>query len=370
MGKMLDGKELNSLEILRFIGLIVAVINLVGLVAFIIMHHNQDEPFAFWEGVSMWPTEAIRYIALVLAFHFFMEVLKFPQELKTKLSNSFALSLSGEKNAPENDVISGRKFLKGRVLIHEWMEKIMHAGLKNSFWFVVWLIVVIGLILCFGATNTPYRGDWVWWLDKVLSVFWVVVFNLLLIWVLGIVIRLADAIQKINDNENGVVWPDAVCLWYRDTLEINMVNLHNWVTVRVIGELTEQVSKLLLYPFVVVALLILSRYSYFDKWVMQPGLQVMFCLVVAALVWCDYRLKSVAVEAKNTAIKQLKRRMILQGDNDQGKRLEKLVAMTEEYAADAYKPFLQRPLFLGLLVLIISMAIGYSDYAALMAKLF
>jgi hypothetical protein len=320
-----------------------------------------DEPFAWLEGVSMWPSEIIKYCAVILAVYFMLEVFKLDELMTELCQKHFRLGLAAEPRT------SGEKFIK--VLLAE----IKSSQLSNWGYFAGLGLVIALLIFNFGYSNAPYRGDVIYNiynLDLGLTLLLTAGSIWLLIWVANAVQALTGCLRTAIQNEQSLAWPLSVCQRYQESMHIDAEKLHDWVTIRLIGELTERVSAQIFYPFAVAALMMLSRLSYFDNWVMQPGLLAVFCLVFAYLFYCDYRLKAVVDEVEKQAVKRLRHQVISQlavrADHDSAGQLEKLLDVAREYAVGAYKPFLQRPIFQGCVLIILSIALSYSDYSSLM----
>ncbi|MGD0961617.1 MAG: hypothetical protein ABSB19_17545 [Methylomonas sp.] len=350
--------------------LLMLSIGMAAVLLLLVWPANVTEPLAWLEGVSMWPTEAIQYIALILAVYYFIEVKKFDGLMREQFEIHFQLAL----DAAQAVLTSGEEF------ITECLTEIKACRPKNLFyiggaglaWLLIWIFDVYHMP--YRGSNAPFRGDFIHNLDALLFSLLAVVFTPLFIGITNAVQSLAACIQYKTRDEQNLRWPDAVCRRYQTGSDIGNDLLHDWVTIRLIGELTERASALILYPFIVASLVVVLAYwSYFDNWIMHPGMKVGLGLIFAYLFYCDFRLKTEAEAAEKKAIQRLRYQEIFHRagheNADLAMQLEKLIAVAEQYAAGAYKPFFKRPIFQGCLLLILTVAIGYSDYSTLVMTL-
>lgn len=320
-----------------------------------------SEPFAWFEGVSMWPSEALRYIAFILSVHYLIEVINFPRLIKEQLTKDFKMNWYNVAN-PQ---------ITGYVELKKLLDDIENNQTKNCLYVFVVLIFFGLFIYSYGGTNIPYRGDMIFYFDRALMVILVVLFMTLLVWVCNIVQKLADCLQSMDDY---LIWPPALHRHYRLLLNIKGNTCNDWATIQVVSELTECVSKLIFYPFIVASVIMLARMSYFDNWVIRPGLLTIFQLIFISLFYCDYRLKVAAEGAGKNAVKRLRSLLIQQQGGSMpcqnvAQQLEQLIFLAKVEGEGIYKPFVQRPIFQGCLLMILAIALGFSDYSDLVMKL-
>ncbi len=82
-----------------------------------------------------------------------------------------------------------------------------------------------------------------------------------------------------------------------------------WVLIRLIAMRTEEVGKLIFYPFIVWLFLFVSRSHYFDNWPTPVGLAVVICLG-AMLAWiCAFLLRRSAERARTRVVSLLEGRL-------------------------------------------------------------
>jgi hypothetical protein len=131
-------------------------------------------------------------------------------------------------------------------------------------------------------------------------------------------------------------------------------DLADYLDIQFIARRTEVVAKLIYYPFVVLALLILSRLAVFDNWDWPLGLILVMSLSSLYAVWAAFTLRSAAERARKQVIRRLRDRYLtcIAGGKEPH-RANVLKELIEEIAAvrtGAFAPVSQHPV-LGALLL-------------------
>ena len=173
-------------------------------------------------------------------------------------------------------------------------------------------------------------------------------------------------------------WHDNTVASYAEKFHIDKFHLHEWVSVRFIGELTERIQRLLSYPFIIAFLFVLARSRYFDSWKMPLWMDVSIILVFASILSCDLWLNYVAADAMRNATKFMRRSVIKCKsanppggyDADLAEQLEKLIKMVEDFDLGSFKPFPKRQIFPYLLLIILALVLGSTDSLVMIQKFF
>jgi hypothetical protein len=150
------------------------------------------------------------------------------------------------------------------------------------------LVLWIFLELVFGNPPAPARGGLSFW-------FYAIVSGLLNVMALFLTIFVADTILlcwKVITSlrrEADTPWSDHTCVWPIATLEkfsnrvgLQCVDLEHWIDLVFISKRTKCVTTLIYFPFIVVALLIVSRSRLFANY--APSLPEMIVMGVGLLV--------------------------------------------------------------------------------------
>lgn len=330
------------------------------------------EPWSFSEGVSMWPSEIVRFLAIIVAFNGLVDAYHWPTTIRAHLRHKFGFSkqfAASEFNFACKPLILGlgrnRLAPQGKFLIS---RKLIFAGK-----FLLICLFSVFLIRGFGILNIPFRGETISQINAFLMFLLLIIFICSYILIMGRTQEVIRYIEEKNSDFVTIIWPFQSRSLFASQVNMPDIQLHEWVTIRLISELTVEANRLLLYPMLVLALHVLSRLSYFDNWITPPGLLLALLLGFVYIFYCDFRLKTMAEEVEKNAMSGLRKRLVRSYANTGSTvaaQLAQLVDRSESYAQNAYKPFLHRPVFQGLILVIAAAALDYSDYGSLVMKLF
>jgi len=237
------------------------------------------------------------------------------------------------------------------------------------------------LVYTFGMPNIPSRGIRIHALDDVLMRgFLVPAYSLLLIHVIDAVNHAVDLVDKSFPDADKpgkrVKWPIKVRRFYAGRLRIDENELHEWVSMRFVNELTESIYRIIGYPLIVSVMIVVARANFFDNWHMPIVLKLIIGFSLGMLIYCDYRLKGKAIEARKSALKHLRQRVVYfngsstDTSSNKGQQLEKLISMIENSENVVYQSFFQRPIFRNSLLIVVALLADSVDYTAIASKLF
>ncbi len=379
---------------------------------------NHGEPYSLLEGVSMWPTEGLRFIAFILCGYFTLEVLRYPLKFLSGLE-VFLGNIKLPKTTPFNsklwlyflhdcamqkENISG--FKKFRVLAEWLMWQPLNCRLvRGGLYTLVFYIIGVCLFYLLGFPHIPFRsnpeadGSTILALDTFLMRGLLVPAYLFL---LALVIdATATAISFVDKcfpenyekSENRPInghyqksdkmplnhcvlkkIPKNVNIQSQSTSPIDPCGQYIWNEIRFVGLLTKSIYGFIGYPLYIAVLMVAARSSYFDNWVMPLALKIIIGASFAIIIFLDYRLKTVSDTARNRALSLLHNRIIHLGeDGDNGKmanQLEKIIKRIEDADGVVTKSFIQRPVFGGLVLIAAAVLADSVDFAALASKLF
>lgn len=336
------------------------------------------EPYALLEGLSMWPSQAIRLVAVVLAGYFTIEAMRFPKEFTNWLKKHFCLRGLEERRTRQHS----RGAMQNYALLHEWVDWRVFKRKRNLIWGTVILFIVeLFTLWSFGVPNVPSRGDSIYSLNLILLQGLLVPAALILLVVVSdTLITAVNLVEQCfpDDVENSAAkWPPITLKKYatRFNLPHDRNDLGEWVGMRFIIGLTGHIYRIIGYPLVIALLTVLACFSYFDNWEMPVYIKLSIGLCLVWLLFWDHRLKITADKARESALKSLRARVIRyqQGDDQtktSGGQLERLIGMIENYDEVVYQSFTQRPIFLNSLLIMIALLADSVDYATLASKLF
>ncbi|HEY8160573.1 MAG TPA: hypothetical protein VIF10_17935 [Methylobacter sp.] len=335
------------------------------------------EPYALFEGVSMWPSQAIRLVAVVLAGYFTIDVMRFPNEFTSWLKKHFCLvKIEGHRTRQ-----SPPETMQNFAVLREWLDWKACKRQRNLILgsAILFLVEILALWF-FGMPNVPSRGDSIFSLNLILLQGLLVPAALILLVVVSdALIAAVNLVERCfpDDSEANAKWPPITLENYavQFNLPHDKDDLSEWVGMRFIVELTRHIYKIIGYPLVIVLLTVLGCFSYFDNWQMPVYIKIGIGLILVWLLFWDLRLKKMADSARESALKSLRARAICyqQGDAEtktRGGQLEKLIGLIESYEVVVYKSFTQRPIFLNSLLIMIALLADSVDYATLASNFF
>lgn len=330
---------LSEMKFMR-IGTGVALLLVAAFVASVIFSHTslEGEPFAVWEGTSIWPGEFLRLAAGLIAASFIVRLL---HDLEIN-----RLDICEEMNLPSRPLEEGRK--PGMSGLYQWVSKHMihnwHPQWTAGFYDggklweeyqdrerprlrflrpfpVVFAYLIFGLALLVTCSSpnsfadiassrwlpfVPLRGTVAYVADMVVLSISVIPF-LLLTFMTVDAIRLCRmlVIHLIQPTH----WPAGTKQRFAlQNLGADWECLDSWIDIQLIARRTAAVSRLVYYPFIVLSLLIVARSRYFDAWDWPPALVIILLLNAMWAFSASLLLRKTAREAKTATLEALEER--------------------------------------------------------------
>jgi hypothetical protein len=287
--------------------LALVALTVLGAVVFAVIIFNQldgGEPVVLFEGVSLWPTEFLRFLAGVLALWFLY----------------MGCRNLRDGNKEVDDYLGGVNKCKVESGINAaelWESYHRESAPKRRFSRCVIPLAVVHFGLCaliiytFGPPVAPYRGLMSFIVDMAVLLMLAVPSLIVLIFLVLDATKLS--VRFIQDlSKEQVVWPQYIVDKFVGKLKMDTRYLNGWISIQVIARHTEAVGNLIYYPFVVIILMLISRSSYFDNWHLPLGLFVVIMLALAYSIYCAIILRRSAEQARQKAIERLERLQIHQ----------------------------------------------------------
>jgi hypothetical protein len=330
--------------------------------AFWIIIYSQPasgEPFAFFEGISIWPSEFLRFLAGGLSIYFLIKGFFKARSSDEKLFDQFFRPASA--GLQKRDVDAGKKGgvkpSKNASAIWDEYQKYVNrkARLRRILPIgAAYLLLCHTIIFMFGEPFTPYRDGTSFLIDKIALLFSIPLFILLLISVVDFTISSSWLIRRLS--RVGVIWPREAKLDMWKEFKMDPEYLDEWVDMEAIVKISETAGQFIYYPFIVILILGASRLRYFDKWNMPLGLLIVILLGLAYSVYCAVSLRHAARKAREAVLHRLwKRELGLKHLNDRvlSEQIKTLYDAIKSMRKGAFVPFFEQPvvravaLFLG-----------------------
>ena len=382
----------------QFVPIFSFILLLIFFVYFSYDFDKVKEPFSWSDGISIWPTELIRYLAFTLGIFFIFKCRTFPEEFeKNFLTSEKHFNLQQPLNLPSRlspgfwpfycPIMTESVDMKGLDLISSWQSWQRSKTWRISIFTIIYVIGIVSVQHIFGEPNVPARGEFASNIDFfILKVLLMPAFVFLLFQTTDNAEMAIQLIKQINLKDRPVSWPDETITNYAEKFAVQKNQLHEWVGIRFVAELTENIEKQLKFTLTVALLMLFARSNYFDNWLMPTDLMVIIGLAFGYVLLCDYRLKRVAEEAVKDASLTMQRRVIAYQTYKKkfvssrlfltityeniAVQLEKLIAMVNNTDLVAFKPFTQRPIFLFIIILALSFVFGDADTWHVIEKMF
>ncbi|NUU38024.1 tripartite tricarboxylate transporter TctB family protein [Pseudomonas sp. C2B4] len=326
------------------------------------------EPMFLFEGISAWPTVALRLAAVLISlsalvwgwrklrvnraqieagFHLRARMRNYPTSLWGQLRLFISRGKEGHwtlhrwcnelgrgllliffplmkaseewsRSCPADRVaMDGRRKI---YVVPFWREHCVCGSfgarmLRTLLTTWIFVVVTIGLMVVWPMERIPVRGTldiWRWsWLVPNLT------FQALVFWVVDANLLLTRFIRHLSDNYS--IWPGTL---QREHQKIFGMPLHTcideWVDLQLIAKRTSAVSRLIYAPTLVMLILLASRSSYFDNWPTPPSIAISFLLTALILLFSALSLRRAAEKARTMALQRIDTYLLEAPPNDEG----------------------------------------------------
>jgi len=363
-------------------GLLLAAGLMVTACVGVILEDQKGEPFLAFSGISLWPTEMLRFTAAALSVCFLVAVRRVIKRVRLQLDEEF-----GKIAVPEPRGSGLKSWLKGvwpalrdrrqtSGLLDEkrykaealWGRYLEQSSFRSQCQRVIpaalLFLIFCGLILSFDPLVVPTRGLSVKWIDHVLL--WLSA--PLLVWLILAVsdtIRLGDKYAKFLGAAEPTKWPGHMLEEAGRRLGISLGGetpdaaikeacISHWLDIKVIEMWTDIVSPIIYYPFIVLCLMILSRSPLFDNLGTPYQLMVVFGVSGLYAAACAFKLRGVAERARGMALERFTH-LLVRAKGQAGapaiaSQIEIMTREIESLRRGAFAPLTEQPVVRALLL--------------------
>jgi hypothetical protein len=385
-----------SLTRLRVVIPILLIILVLGLYVFLFLlwdswadwltDHGPGEPMTLFEGISLWPTIAVRAFAIVLLLFLVWYTLRSLEMSRYDIRNEFSV-LAGSVNRSEilrSDVGMLKRWCMRLVSLF-WLLSIKYfndkgkdkfgrknipftwMGRSNS-WFVrsfrasIYTILMMGvwefvLIPIFGEPYAPARGGFAHSVyDRVTLIN--VILTLFLVFLVVDATLYAYAFTK-RLTQISTVWPPETIANYRNRFILTTRDgLSDFIDMKYLEEWTRCITPLVYFPFVALAVLMLSRNWLFDDFSMEPTVLIAqaICVVAIIALVCAYR--SAAEKARTEARRHLTARITAAKSSEEttphAEQLQMMLDEIDKLNEGAFAPLTSQPIVKAILLPLIT----------------
>lgn len=333
------------------------------------------EPLLFGSGISAWPAEALRLMAVLLTLYLILKACAmltestqdlrtryFPGEIDTDTPRSRRTPLDWLKSMflfwKTTAVLTTRQ--GGEAVVHPvqlWSE----YRLSNSITARLSRSLVVAALLFFGASQllhllgdalSPVRGQDArqidWWLDhlSLAALLWLAAFVVDMLWLNRVFI------QWFSRGKSD--WPPEIMRTHRKS-RLHGDNLRDFIDLEMVADWTRDIGRLTFFPFYVLALLILARVSRFDAWSWPPALIIVYALVILLVILGAARVRGAAETLRGKALAEVQQRYSPLVDEPAA---TKLLREINSLSRGAFVPFSEQPVMKALYWLLGALGVG------------
>jgi ABC-type multidrug transport system fused ATPase/permease subunit len=322
----------------------------------------RPEPLAFFSGISIWPAEMLRLIALLLAIHF---MIKAHVDLRV---NEREVT---ERFFPKSSPPSGKWHWRNpRLGLRPWLKE--HPDwvkpdtpfsakdawsaylVRNQFWprfirigalFVIYFFFSVAVSTLFPYPVTPARGPAVFRMD--LAVLYPAVIAMMIL-----TFYVVDAI-RLNSNfirifTYGVAkWEPDISLGRERIPPLDEQELSRYRNIFFVAQRTEAVAPLIWYPLIVLTMMFLARSSLFDNWTWPLSLILIFTLNAMWAIGSAAFLRRAAEQLRESAISNLQLLRVLSFSKPEAEKrrqtFDELIAEIRNLKKGAFAPLTEQP---------------------------
>jgi len=344
---------------------------------------GKGKPLSITEGISPWPSYAIRLAALLLSVYFVVQASVSLRSNIDRIAYAFHL---GPTRRRLNAVLGARerqltwwsrllsmfevRFYRGVARAsgtgtamtpnaeNFWMHYIVQS--RSSARVLRTLACVVVMVLVFAlfwnalgeASIPPRRGDLSFSMHILSTLPTVLAIQFLIYFVADATVLSVHFVRGLRMHATN--WPEATLAAFHARLGVPIQYLNDWIDLEFIARRTRCVSALIYYPFIVLSLMILARSSFFDDWYAPVALHVVTAVSFGVVLACAFALRRSAEASRRQTVTRLRDAIVhAKGEPGGGalaSRLEALRDRAERLREGAFAPYSQQPLLRALLL--------------------
>jgi hypothetical protein len=229
----------------------------------------------------------------------------------------------------------------------------MRAAIGTLAMILLWLV----LAPIFGEPNTPARGDLAFYLYRGVTSLDVVATLFLTFLVADATLYSRSFVKQLTAVRSE--WPARTVEHFARTLGLRGENLDDWIDMQFLAKRTQCITSLIYYPFLMIALLVVSRSRVFDDFTTPATLVITQVISVAVVIGSVVALRLAAEKARGCATEHLTSKIIVAKGAEQldvkvASQLELMLARVENLRSGAFAPLSSQPFVKALLLPLLS----------------
>lgn len=346
------------------------------------------EPMALLEGISIWPTVALRAIGCVFSVWMIFYALKGLERNKEATEKQMGVY---DKCAPLGKQIelidASQRSRTGRVAAMvigllwfppektkdyalgddgrpkvwfrelsggysgSWQARSVRAAVGTVAMMLIWSLILVPI---FGMPNVPARGSLARAIYHSVTMAEVIATLFLIFVVADAAIYSSVFIKRLTAVNTD--WPEETVRRYEHRFNLKSDGLGDWLDMQFLAMRTDYITWLIYFPFLALALLIASRSQLFADYSTPATLLIAQAISLVVIVGSVVVLRSAAEKARDTAREHLTAKIILAKGVDEkaAAQLEMLLAQVSDLKKGAFAPLSSQPVVKALLLPLLS----------------
>lgn len=234
-----------------------------------------------------------------------------------------------------------------------WLLYVWRGNPSNGRWRFVpaalaYIVFAAALLLILEAPSVPYRGMVVLIVDRILGFGSFFAVTALTFFVVDATRLCEQLIRALG--EQATTWSAPT----RDTVNKtrglrDTQDLDDYIGIHVIARRSEVIGRLLIFPFLAIAILLLCRNSYFDAWRWPTLLILIYGVLSVYAILCAMLFRRAAESARNGAIARLNARLCRARSRQdaasraRSEQLHLLIDEVRQLRSGAFSPWFRNP---------------------------
>ena len=353
-----------------------------GWLANILTEYGDGEPMVLLQGVSVWPTILLRALGVVLSAYLLWRAWRQLDENLYEIAQELnlpnpGLAIAAARKGTEGQTV-WKKFARifsyslreyqpdpskpyriniawcEYVYQSRWAARLVRVVVYTSFMYCLWFYVLSPLL---GHSFSPRRGD----LAKQVFKY---TFKAEIIFMMAVMYVVFDAtllcLRFVRVLcRSTTEWPAQTRTQFEDRLGLEPRFIDKWIDLDFVAKRTRCISTLIYYPFILIALVIVTRSTVFANYTPNPKILVFQGTCLAIVFGCAIALCWAAQAMRNAAKQKLLDGIIcakgprakdLGEDSGSVGQLETLLVRLDDLREGAFSPLSQQPLVRALLL--------------------
>jgi hypothetical protein len=341
-----------------------------------ITQHGFGKPLRLTEGISPWPTYAIRLATLVLCLYFVAFAWSTLAANADRIARDFRLGATRRHLESALAAEAGEQSLGQRIgamlSVRFFRERPTLLGPRSAmtpaatqFWkhylvqnragarvlraaLCTAVLVALGLFVervLGDAPIAPYRGDLTWTMQPLTTWTTTVAIQFLLFFIVDATLLSVLFVRGLRLHHAN--WPERTLQAFEARTGVPRRFLDDWIDLEFVARRTQSIGRLIYLPFIVLSLMLLARSAFFDDWYLSPSVVVMSMLSFGIVLLGAFALRRTAEASRRQALERVRDAVMrARGDGDTrlAGQLDALRERIERLREGAFASYAQQPL--------------------------